>query len=128
MAWVYEQLTGNLLQNGTDLIAKGYSGKGDGVNNPDMQNVANVGPIPVGWYTVGEPYNSDHGPYTLRLTSDLTNEMYGRSGFLMHGDRVDSVGKRLASEGCIIMPRSVREMVWNSSNHFLQVVSGLTSV
>jgi hypothetical protein len=60
----------------------------------------------------------------MALTPDSTNQMFGRSGFLMHGDGVKDPGA--ASLGCVIMPHSVREEVWNSNDHDLEVVSGLT--
>ncbi len=42
LEWTYYSATGDLYQDGT-LVATGYAGHGDGVNNPDMQNVSNVG-------------------------------------------------------------------------------------
>ena len=53
--FVYEQTTGEfyLLQNDQKTpIGKGYSGKGEGLNNSDMQGVRNVGPIPQGVFLV----------------------------------------------------------------------------
>ncbi len=45
--WTYCQKTGELLQNGV-LVATGYSGQGNGRNNPDLQEDHDVGPIPRG--------------------------------------------------------------------------------
>ena len=66
--WTYAQKTGALLRNG-QAAGTGYSGFDNGKNNPAMQAVSNVGPIPQGsWTIVGPPFNSpDHGPYVLRL-------------------------------------------------------------
>lgn len=122
--WTYVQKTGELQHDGAH-VAIGYSGRDDGKNNPSMQAVPNVGPIPAGsWTIVGPPVNTpDHGPYVLRLEPTVGTNTFGRSGFLMHGDSVASPG--CASHGCIIMPRNVREQVWNSGNTDLEVVPDL---
>jgi hypothetical protein len=44
-AWTYAQKTGELQQDGKN-VATGYSGAGPGKNNPEMENIRNVGPIP----------------------------------------------------------------------------------
>lgn len=120
--WTYEQSTGRLSHDGT-IVGTGYSGAGDGKNNPSMQNVVGVGPIPCGLYVIGEPFNStDHGPFAMHLYPDAENEMFGREGFLMHGDSIQHPGN--ASEGCIIMPREVRTQVWDSGDRALTVISG----
>ena len=119
--WTYKQSTGELTNAAGDVVAKGYSGAPAGKNNPAMQNVPDVGPIPEGQYTIGTPFNSpDHGPFAMHLTPDPANEMFGRSAFLMHGDSLEHPG--CASEGCIIMPRPVREATWNSGDLALLVV------
>jgi hypothetical protein len=122
--WTYVQSTGDLQQDGTK-IATGYSGFDNGKNNPSMQAVPNVGPIPQGdWTIVGPPANTpDHGPFVLRLEPAARTNTFGRSGFLMHGDSIESPG--CASHGCVIMPRPVREQVWNSGDTDLEVVPAL---
>jgi hypothetical protein len=119
--WTYAQETGALRQNG-NLVAKGYSGFEDGKNNPAMQAVHNIGPIPQGDWTIeGPPINTaQHGPYVLTLTPAASTNTFGRSGFLIHGDAVKAPGT--ASQGCIIMPRTAREQVWNSGDRALEVV------
>jgi hypothetical protein len=119
--WTYAQKTGNLLQDGK-LVATGYSGGGEGKNDPSMQAVHDVGPIPQGNWTIsGPPINTaEHGPFVLTLTANQGTNLFGRSGFLMHGDSVTAPGT--ASKGCIIMPRTAREQVWNSGDTDLEVV------
>lgn len=125
--WHYEQSTGHLYDAASKLLAVGYSGHGDGVNAPTLQDVHEVGPIPEGTYSIGEPEDTpEHGPYVLRLTPAPENEMFGRSGFLMHGDSVVHPG--MASQGCIIMPRFAREQVWGSGDHNLEVVATFAPV
>lgn len=124
MAWIYSQYTGELFEEGQlTPIAKGYSGHGIGVNNPALQDVPDVGPIPQGRYTVGYPRDTEEqGPYVLPLTPDPANLMFGRSGFLCHGD-LTSGPILQASLGCIIMPRFARERLWESLDHDLEVTS-----
>jgi hypothetical protein len=120
--WTYAQLSGQLFDNGGGLTGVGYSGSPTGKNNPAMQNVADVGPIPQGQYTIGAPHDTpQHGPYVLSLTPAAQNQMFGRDGFLMHGDSVAHPGT--ASEGCIIMQLAIRQKVWNSGDHELKVVA-----
>jgi hypothetical protein len=119
--WTYAQKTGDLLLNGL-RVGTGYSGFDNGKNNPSMQAVANLGPIPQGdWTIVGPPINTaTHGPFVLRLEPANGTNLFGRSGFLMHGDSIETPGT--ASHGCIIMPRNIREQVWQSGDTALQVV------
>ena len=121
--WIYSQA--GILSRGvgiTGFTAQGYSGKGEGKNNSAFQQIQNIGPIPQGKYSIGEPHDSpEHGPFAMRLTPDPANEMFGRSSFLMHGDSLRDPGE--ASEGCIIMSRETREHVWSSGDHELQVTA-----
>lgn len=105
------------------LIAFGYSGNGDGKNNPAKQDVHNVGPIPQGeWTIVGEPFDTTtHGPFVLRLEPKDGTETFGRSGFLIHGDSVTHPGT--ASEGCIILPRIMRQTIWSSGERDVLVTA-----
>ena len=113
--------SGQLISPDGTVIAVGYSGAPlAGKNNPAMQQVRDVGPIPCGKYSIGAPeYTVDHGPYVLRLTPDPANEMYGRAGFLIHGDSIVAPGN--ASKGCVIMPRFARERVFESGDLELEV-------
>lgn len=122
--WTYAQKTGDLLHD-SQHVARGYSGIDAGRNNPDMQALRNLGPIPQGEWTIfGPPVNTrDHGPYVLRLEPKAQTNTFGRSGFLMHGDSIESPG--CASHGCVIMPRVVREQVWSSGDTELEVVPEL---
>lgn len=120
--WTYRQSTGELLHDGT-LVAKGYSGYEEGYNNPALQRVRCVGPIPTGdWSIQGPPIDTQsHGPFVLHIVPKPGTETFDRSGFLMHGDSVAHPGA--ASEGCIIMNRVTREQVWNSGDRDLEVTA-----
>jgi hypothetical protein len=123
--WIYEQRTGWLYDGGGKRFALGYSGKGEGKNNPDMQDVHKVGPLPCGVYTPQPPVDSDkHGKYVLWLVPDPSNEMFDRDAFGMHGDSIPHPGE--ASEGCIIQARFAREAFWNSGEQ-LRVVADIVA-
>lgn len=107
------------------VVGIGYSGKDDYKNRPAYTGVRNSGPIPVGKYRIGTPVDTvTHGPYVLPLSPDPDNEMFGRYGFMIHGDSVVAPGT--ASEGCVILDKDVRHLIGKSSDRFLTVVSGLT--
>lgn len=120
MSWQYEQSTGKLSYRGA-YIATGYAGFGVGKNNPSMQGVGDIGPIPRGNYTIGPPVNdSVTGRYTLPLDPFLNNLMYGRNEFKIHGDSISSPGQ--GSHGCIVMDPWVRARIWESSDRTLEVI------
>jgi hypothetical protein len=121
MSWQYDQDTGWISSAQGGQVAQGYSGSGAAKNNPAAQSFPNMGPIPVGQYEIGPPYdNLKTGPYTMNLTPNQFNMMYGRSEFRIHGDSLTDPGN--ASEGCIVLPRPVRELIWESGDHSLMVV------
>lgn len=121
----YEIISGRLFAAGA-LIGLGYSGDPDHKNDPGATGLQDEGPIPEGIYQIGPPVDTvTHGPFVLPLSPDYRNEMYGRTGFLMHGDSVVDPGS--ASKGCIIMPRSVREIVWASGDRILEVVERIST-
>jgi len=109
MPFQYQQSTGEFSKNG-ELVAYGYSGNGDGLNNPAMQIVKDVGPIPQGTYRIEQPHADPVvGPVAMRLTPYPTTEMYGRGDFLIHGD--NAAMNQTASEGCIILPHDARVQI-----------------
>ena len=131
--WIYSQKYGNTYYKNEETgeikkIATGYAGKGTGVNNPDMQHVRDVGPLPEGTYTIGTPYyhkredGSGLGPHTMNLTPDENNEMYGRRDFRIHGDR--GVGYQASCKGCIILKNEERKNISNSRDNILEVKRG----
>jgi hypothetical protein len=124
--WSYIQSTGELI-GPDDVRAQGYSGAGVHKNDPDSQNLVDLGPIPCGVYRIGDPQDTaEHGPFVLPLTPDAANEMFGRAGFLIHGDSIEHPGA--ASEGCIIMPRLVRDRIYMSGDRHLFVMANPPSV
>jgi hypothetical protein len=122
--WTFEQSTGWWIDPSGKLIFKsGYAGRVEGKNNPDMQDVKGVGPLPRGFYTAGEPHDDAVvGKYAMRLTPSPYNEMYGRDSFFLHGDSAEHPG--FASHGCIVLPLYLRAAFWNSGDHNIQVTHG----
>jgi hypothetical protein len=120
--WRYVQTTGQMLSPSASLLVVCYSGKGIGRNNPTMQAVHDIGPIPRGLYTMKEPEDTvEHGPAVIWLIPNPANEMFGRFGFGIHGDSIPHPGN--ASDGCIIEPRTDRLQMWDSGDHDLEVVA-----
>lgn len=124
--WVWDQSAGTLSRNGK-LVSKGYSGNGRGKNNPALEGVQGIGPVPAGRWKIGAPYDSNSvGPYALRLEAvdahfgDDKHDGTGRGSFRIHGDSVRAPGT--ASRGCIILPRNIRQMIWTSGDRDLLVV------
>lgn len=108
--WQYKQSTGELTligENYETVEGHGYSGFEAGKNNPAMQDIPCVGPIPQGSYMIRGAINSPtHGPLAMPLVPAASNQMFGRSEFLIHGDSIEDPGN--ASRGCIILPHDVR--------------------
>jgi hypothetical protein len=125
--WTFVQQTGAIFHEG-QLRGVGYSGFGAGKNNPAMQADKDVGPIPRGFYTLAGLIDSDPvcGQYVLVLVPDAENEMFGREGFRWHGDSREHPGQ--ASRGCIISGRPLRAEAWESTDHNLQIVSGVADL
>jgi hypothetical protein len=119
--WKYSQTTGELFDPNGALLDTGYSGKGAAKNQPDQQCVANLGPIPRGYYTIGAAVDHPRlGPVALPLAPDAANDMCGRSEFFVHGDSVSHPGN--ASDGCIIMTRTTRQHLDGNPDKRLLVV------
>lgn len=117
--WVWRQRSGTLIDPSGKVAAKGYSGKGEHKNRPESEHLRGLGPIPRATYTIGAPYDSEKvGAFCLRLTT--AELIHGRSAFLIHGDTIKAPGN--ASNGCIILPRKVRNAIWDSGDRKLKVV------
>lgn len=124
---VYIQRTGEWFAADGERLGVGYSGKAEYKNDPASEAIRMLGPIPAGEYLISGPRSTvAHGPYVLPLTPDGDNEMYGRGGFLIHGDSIGNPGN--ASQGCIILPKDVRVRVWESGDRLLRVVAERTDV
>lgn len=115
----YTQETGQLYI-GSTFLGEGYSGTGPGRNNPDMESVANIGPIPKGIYAIIRPaYQHEHlGPIVMNLEPKKLTNTFGRSLFRVHGNNAGND----ASHGCIILGPAIRRQIAdNVDEHFLEV-------
>ena len=77
-----------------------------GRNNPAMQDVPFIGPLPQGLYRVGEwgmhhPVGDNSAPLT-----QIGGESFGRSAFFIHGP--GGADPSNSSEGCIVIPHDDR--------------------
>jgi RHS repeat-associated protein len=137
LCWIYHQSTGQLSHedeqtgNIEQIYSNGYAGHGLGLNDPESQSVGldddpkNPGPLPQGQYTIGVQRDNKTSKAkvlrgSMRLTPDMRNEMFGRAGFLIHGDNNNK--NQSASEGCIILPPQIRNKIGKSSDKCLKVV------
>lgn len=125
--WIWEQKHG-VLRHDDDFVSFGYSGFGNGKNNPDMENLHDVGPIPKGRYTIETIVDGNNNPIdyehkkapVFRLVPAESNEMFGRAGFLIHGDSISAPGT--ASHGCVIENHLIRMQILESGDKELEVV------
>lgn len=120
--WIHVQDTGILIAPDLQIESHGYSGQPPWVNDPSAQAMHGLGPCPVGTYTLGIWVN-DHprlGKMVCPLLPDDTNEMFGRSGFFLHGDSLEHPG--YASDGCLIHGRAARLSIKMSFDRRLEVV------
>jgi hypothetical protein len=107
--------------NAPGAIFLGYSGA-YGFGSPEFQQDHNVGPLPQGKYTIEKAIDSPTlGALALPLTPDPENEMFGRSGFFIHGD--DSKWPGHSSDGCIVLGPAARQAISASGDTELRVVS-----
>lgn len=117
--WTYQITSGTLLADG-ETKGHGYAGHGKGLNNPAMCNVPDVGPLPKGKYKIGPHEDNPRvGKFAMRLTPDASNQMFGRAGFFIHGDNPQM--NHTASDGCIILARTIRQDIADSADYDLTV-------
>jgi len=120
--WVYSQSSGIMLHDGI-YFATGYSGIHEGLNNPNMQHVHSVGPIPRGLWVMGPDYHHPKlGACTMNLLPKPGTEVFGRTDFRIHADLRLFAGKHIASHGCIIHVKTERMRIAASHDRDLEVI------
>jgi len=116
--WLYKINTGELTHDG-EFVGTGYSGAGIDRNNPDAVATHNMGPIPPGNWHLSSSYDDPHkGKNCFRLSPNEGTNVFGRSGFLIHGDN----STHTASEGCIILGPSIRQEIASTFDRDLKVI------
>jgi hypothetical protein len=120
--WTYQQSTGKLTAPDGTLAGQGYSGNGADLNNPAAEGVIGHGPIPQGEWLIGKfGVHPVLGPISAPLMPCAGNDMDGRQGgFFIHGD--NNLANHTASDGCIILPRNLRELIAASNDTVLTVI------
>lgn len=96
-----------------EVTGQGYSGHDAGLNNPNMEQLRGIGPIPRGKWKIlrWDDHHGEKGPIVAVLEPDGW-DAYGRSDFLIHGDNPEA--NHSASHGCIIMNHDIRT-VWRAT-------------
>jgi hypothetical protein len=119
--WTYRQSTGEIFDDPGNVIGVGYSGRTPYKNDPTAQNIKDEGPLPQGFYTIEPPeLNHTVGEYAMALVPFINNTMWGRGSFYIHGDNPAHIGA--SSDGCVVINRSARELIWQSGDHTLNVI------
>lgn len=121
--WTYSQRTGTLTDANGVVLGHGYSGRGTGLNNPDSQDLTDVGPCPQGLWSIVEFFDDPggKGPIVSHLSPLPETDTYGRTGFMIHGD--NSEADHTASEGCLIFARPIREALKASADRIIEVIA-----
>lgn len=131
--WTFNILKGWLDKDGVMVDRSVYSGNGPGFDNPAMETMADVGPIPEGfWKIVGPPYDDPVlGPYVLKL-EPATAEFRARilamgrdpDSFRCHGKPKPPADINSGSHGCLCAQYQTRMRLYQSGDTDLQVISG----
>ena len=126
--WTFHQDTGREFDENGILQARGYAGRNAGKNNPAMEGVKGIGPLPRGRYRGVELFevHPTVGKYAIRLEPDAETRAriiaYGRNpdSFFNHGDSSEHPG--LASHGCIVTYKPARVKFWTTTDRWIEVV------
>lgn len=124
--WIFNQDNGSVVNDNPKITSHftGYAGHGEGKNNPEMQDVRDVGPIPCGMFSIMPPHDSTKtGSYSMVLVPDVDDHLFGRGDFRIHGDSLQHPGE--ASDGCLILRLHDRRLLWQAGDRRLKVISGL---
>jgi hypothetical protein len=87
-------------------------------DNPSCTCQKNVGPLPPGTYTLGNMFTYKGYPNSYQLFPASSNNMCGRSDFLIHGGNCQSGNPSI---GCIVIPsESTRYMIKSGATLHVQ--------
>lgn len=110
-----------MLRDGVVLHAQTlYSGRGEGLNNPEMEAVRGTGPIPRGRWRITHWGDDGKLGKIVAFLVPVGHNAHGRTLFRMHGD--NSAANHTASDGCIIADRNLRVVLEATGDMDLEVV------
>jgi len=126
MPWTYSQTECTLLDPNGNVVGTGYSGHDEGYNNHAAQDKRDVGPTPVGQYSIGASFRHPQaGRATMRLQPMPGTNTFGRDGFMIHGDSADHAQNpgphNSISHGCIILSFDLRQAIDTSDDKVMVV-------
>lgn len=122
--WTFSQSTGQLHDSKGELVATGFSGHDLGFDNPAEEEMHDLGPLPRGLYRMAAWFDKHPvvGLCAIELAPDPKNQMFGRSGFFIHG--ASALNPKESSHGCpVIGTCDTRRALWASPDHDFQVVA-----
>jgi peptidoglycan hydrolase-like protein with peptidoglycan-binding domain len=122
--WVFAVTQGRVYDpNGTLFNSESYAGDPSHFNKIEFENLQSRGPLPRGLYKMVSFHSVYQGKAnTIKLLPVNVPNLYGRSGFLIHGS--NNPAGHTGSEGCIIVPAN-RRKIWEDfpNARFIEVVS-----
>lgn len=120
MIWTYSISKGELSDGVKTYL--GYSGAfGPSCNNAAFCDVACIGPIPLGTWTIGKSVNHPRlGPCSIPLSPGPNTETYGRNGFFVHPENPEHPGH--SSDGCCVQGMTARMALANCEGQTLTVI------
>lgn len=123
--WVHDNIVKAVGYSGGPASWHDAGAAVDGRNNPDMERVPNVGPLPRGLWAMVEliPHHPTLGDYVIRLEPLEGTETWGRGDFAIHGPNA-AKAPGYSSHGCPVIERPGRERIWTSGDHVVEVVRG----
>ena len=120
MSWIYNRRNGQLEHNG-----RAYSGSPtEPVAAPALRPSSHDGhpALPSGRYRIGSPFtHARTGAFTLGLTPSVTNHAAHRHSYLIHGPHPGHPAD--AAHGSLVLPLSLRRLIWTSGDRSLEVVT-----
>lgn len=123
MLLTYRQSTGELSREDGSVVAVGWAGCGKGKNNPAMDDVRCVGPLPAGLYRVRARQDHPRLGKDVCALDQVQGESHGRNDFWIHGPSLNPLKYGQESMGCIILKRPDRLKVLALNPAFLRVIA-----
>lgn len=117
--WSFSQSNGAVRNAAGAIIGLAYAGHGAGLNNPAMQEIRDVGPIPQGRWSIGPLRTLPHLGPCMALTPLGGTDTFGRSGFLIHEDNAQH--DHSASCGCVVVSPSTLSAMDGAPDRILTV-------